>query len=236
MSENKLNEFKTISSSMIWKGAALEQIEAFNALGVRLGADGNPISAHTSKSIKLPVVCFVINGNSFVLRDNFHDVNLLARLKGPSWLSLAGFFKGIKEPKDWDWYLSEIERSRGYSWREWTEEEIDDPRILRVFSGDDHNRMSWAKKPEEKDRWVKRMTDPEWWSKDWSGGELTWDGTFGPGVTIYPQYTPYAEGIPKGYATPEKYVTGSSEFLLALGTLKQAEILIRRLGGIDEAP
>lgn len=218
-----LDSFRNVRSEMIWRGAALEQIDAFEAMASRLGVELEAIGKHTSKSIALPVVKLSINGSDFVMRDNFYDVNLLVKAREPVRLTLPEFFTGIYEPLDWAWYLNEIARARGYSWSQYTDEEMDDPRILRARITYDQ-----VKSPEEKDRWIKRMSDPAWWSNDWSGGELTWDGSFEPGVAIFSQRHPYAEGI-QCDGVPTKYVQGLNSFIVALPRIEDAETVIRRV-------
>jgi hypothetical protein len=118
-------------------------------------------------------------------------------------------------------------------WWKFTDEEMDDPQVLCVKtpsprSGD---MLEWKVYPEQKTLWFKRMTDPEWWSKDWSDGTLCWNGEFGPGVKIFVQNHPYLQGIsvlvPK--ESKEFYQPGKSEFAFAVGDLEAAELVIRRI-------
>ena len=149
-----IDKFKEVAPEMFWRGAALDQIDGFEktvaAIAKRLRVTAAVVGSHRSKSIDLPVVMLSTDAGTFTLRDNFHDINLMAILRQPVTMSLEQFFAGIQEPLTWDWYLSEIERARGYSWREWTDEEMNDPRILRVRDKRDGVAMWWEKKPDEK--------------------------------------------------------------------------------------
>jgi len=228
-----INKFKEVAPQMLWRGAALEQIDAFEkavvALARRVRVTAEVVGSHRSKSIDLPVIKISTDAGAFTLRDNFHDINLMTVLRSPATMSLEQFFAGIQEPLSWEWYLAEIERARGYSWREWTDEEMNDPRIFRVRDKRPCCDMWWEKKGEEKDRWAMRMTNPAWYSHDWSSGELTWDGDFGPGVKLFRQDRAYAEGI-KVTTSSRKYVRGVSDFIVATGTLANAIMMIERLG------
>src|SRR5215510_10936699 len=119
-----INKFKEVAPQMLWRGAALEQIDAFEkavvALARRVRVTAEVVGSHRSKSIDLPVIKISTDAGAFTLRDNFHDINLMTVLRSPATMSLEQFFAGIQEPLSWEWYLAEIERARGYSWREWT--------------------------------------------------------------------------------------------------------------------
>lgn len=231
MKHINLDKFKDVAPEMLWKGAAANQIDAFEkaiaAFATRFRATAEVVGSHTSKSIKLPVIKLSTDAGEFTLRDNFHDINLMAVLKTPSTLSLEQLFAGIREPLSWEWYLSEIDRARGYSWKEWTDEEMNDPRVLRVRDKRPGCNMWWEKKGDEKDRWAQRMTSPAWFNRDWSSGEFAWDGDFGPGVKLYRQDYAYAEGIDVK-TTNRRYVKGVSDFIIALGTLESAFTMIER--------
>lgn len=230
-----LQKFRDIRKEMRWRDAALEQIDQFEKLADKFEVYPVAVGSHTSKSIELPVIELTIGNFRFLIRDNFHDLNVCVQTLGnygPVTLPLQELFEGILKPLDWDWYLGEIARCRGYSWKEWTDEEMDDPKILEVFTTrKDGTQVDWKNSPEKKARWIKRLTDPEWYAHDWSSGGLTWDGTFGPGVTLYNQQHPYAEGIsalvPSEALKP--YAPGKSCFALALDSFEQVELLIRRL-------
>lgn len=227
-----LDDFEEINDNMIWKRAALEQLDQFKSLASRLNTSAMAVGSHTSKSISLPVVLLVIEGNRFLLRDNFHDINLYVKSPNPVELSLAEFFEGVREGLDWDWYLEQIDKCRGYSWREWTNEQIDDLELLQLSP----DAPSYAVKSKDcKLRWSKRLESPEWWSKDWSSGALTYEGTFGPGVVLFAQRTPFAEGISDliPFTTPTKYLPGCSEFMVSLSNIEAAETVIRRIVGSE---
>lgn len=228
-----LENFKTINDNMLWRRAALEQVDAFISLASRLSVKAQVVGSHTSKSIDLPVVRFKINGTMFFLRDNFYDTNICVRAKKPITLSYADFLGGACPEYDWAWYLNEIARCRGYTWHYFTDEEMDDPQILSVkkpheFSG---NVTEWSRRPDEKKHWLKRMSNPEWWMRHWAGGMLCWEGEFGPGVKLFRQSHPFMEGI--GRLVPEEamkpYQLGKSEFALAVENLETAELIIRRV-------
>lgn len=228
-----IDKFRNVAPDMVWRTQALAQIANFEAgiaaLSTRLAAvTAEVVGSHRSKSIELPVITVSTPAGTFTLRDNFHDINLMAVLKEPATLSLAQFFEGIQEPLSWDWYLSEISRCRGYSWREWSDEEMSDPRILRIQDKRPGVTAWWETKGDEKDRWMARLSSPEWWTKDWSSGELTWDGNFGPDVQMYCQYLAFAEGI--DVATKNrKYTKGVRDFIIAVRSLEAALTIIERL-------
>jgi len=229
-----LDKFKEVAPQMLWCRAALDQIDSFEktvvALAKHVRVTAEVVGSHSSKSIHLPVVMLSTDAGEFTLRDNFHDINLMAILRNPSTLSLEQFFAGIQEPLTWEWYLAEIDRARGYSWREWSDDEMNDPRILRVRDKRPGCDMWWVKKPEEKDRWLNRMSSPTWYSRDWSSSEVTWDGDFGPGVKLFRQDHAYAEGI-KVTTSNRRYVKGVSDFIIATDTLVSALKMIERLTG-----
>lgn len=219
-----LNEFRMIRDTMLWKESAIQQIDAFAALGARLGIAYEVVSTHQSKSILLPVVQFDVSGvGRFTLRDNFYDTNVCADLVSGCNLSLKAFFAGMLQPRDWQWYLGEIKRKREYCWQHWTDEEMDDPKILSIDQP-----YEISVQPDEKYRWLKRMTDPEWYHRDWSAAQLTWEGPFGPGVEIYPQRHAFAEGINTEGADPI-YTPGAKNFLIALDSIERAGDMIIRI-------
>jgi hypothetical protein len=229
-----LDKFKDVSSQMLWREAALDQIDEFGnvvtTLAKHFSVTAAVVGSHHSRSIALPVVKISTDVGEFTLRDNFYDINLMAVLRSPTTLSLEEFFDGIQEPMTWDWYLSEIERARGYSWREWSDEEVNDPRILRVRDKRPGCDMWWEKKPEEKDRWANRMSSPAWFSRDWASGEITWDGHFGPGVKLFRQEHAHAQGIDLKTSN-RKYLRGINDFIIATDTHANAIAMIMRLHG-----
>lgn len=233
MSAQFLSTFSNISPQMLWAEAAMHQLAKMGnvatSLQAELGATAAIVGKHVSKSIDLPVIELSTAVGKFTLRDNFYDVNLMAILREPASLTLAEFFAGINEPLSWEWYLGEIEKARAYTWRDWTDEEMRDPQILRVR----HKRTNqWCETSgEEKDRWMARMTSPDWYEHDWSNAALTWDGVFGPGVQLFQQDYAYGEGIP-AKTDNRTYTRGCRDFIIAVGTLEQAVLLIKRLHGL----
>ncbi len=227
-----LGSFANIKPSMFWRGAALDQIETIQKLVADLAAKyrvtASVVGSHRSKSIELPVVAITTDAGVFTWRDNFNDANLLAVLKQPATLSLPEFFEGIQDAKDWDWYLAEIARARGYSWRAWSDADMDDPRILRVKDGRPGVDLWWEKEGEVKDRWSARLKDPTWYARDWSSGEITCDSGFSPGARLFVQHRAYAEGI--DVTTPNRsYKAGLSDFIIAVRDTPAAFTLIDRL-------
>lgn len=226
-----IEKFKMVAPEMLWREAATRQIDEFEkaiaAFASRFRATAEVVGSHRSKSIDLPVIKLSTDAGEFTLRDNFHDVNLMAILRAPSTLSLEQLFAGIREPLTWEWYLSEIDRARGYSWREWTDEEMNDPRILRVRDRRPGCDMWWEKKGAEKDRWAARLSNPAWYIYDWSSCEFAWDGDFGPGVKLYRQDYAHAEGIDVKTSN-RRYVKGVSDFIIAVDTLASAIKMIER--------
>ena len=240
-----LNSFAVIDNKMTWKSAAMNQLTVFRALDFRLGGHQaghalEVVSSHTSKSIELPVIKFTIGSKQFFIRDNFYDYNLCVVSEKLIMMPLPQFMEGIQKPLTWEWYLGGIAKCRGYTWDYFTDEEMEDPRILRVFKKhkhtDDPNAkpMEWSVRAEEKDLWLKRMTSPEWYSKYWSSGVISWEGTFGPGVDLYVQSRPFMQGIEKVVPAKahEPYKFACTMFAIALGSIEQVEALIRKLAGL----
>ncbi|OHD25074.1 MAG: hypothetical protein A2Y38_02695 [Spirochaetes bacterium GWB1_59_5] len=229
-----LQHFREIEDKMRWKGAALlGQITKFKALAGRLGVLPRAMGSHTSKSIELPVVELIRGGCRFLLRDNFHDIEMAVQANRPVTLPLKALFEGVLMPHDWDWYLGEVARCRGYRWHYWTDEEMDDPAILKVTAVHDYSKrsMDWDTTPEVKARWIKRLTDPEWYHRDWSSGPITSDEPFGPGATLFVQGHLFAQGIDDLVPHEDRgpYVPGKTAFGVSLDNYEQAENLIRRL-------
>ena len=233
-----LDDFRNIRDTMYWKEAALAQLKRFEDLAVRLGVELHVVGSHTSKSIRLPVVGLQINDDMFFLRDNFGDINLCVRADNPIDLPLTDLLQGVCPARDWNWYLEEIAKCRGYSWDYFTDEEMDNPDILHVCKPHklepDGKKLDWSVCRDKKDRWLKRMTDPSWFCHGWSGGTICWEGEFGPGAKLFVQYHPHAEGIvalvPEYALKP--YVRGTRDFALALGNMEAAELIIRRVSGL----
>ena len=226
-----LDTFKEIADTMRWKASALNQIERFWELTSTLGLHAEVVGSHTSKSIRLPVICITgANGVKVYLRDNFMDVNVCVVADRPITIPTATMFEGVITPLDWDWYLAQIARCRGYSWREWSDEQMADPGLLSVTTGD----HMWTIEAGEKERWTRRLEDPSWYTLDWSTDGLVWEGEFGPGVALYRQAHPFMQGI-RGlvraeYASP--YKPGCQGFALALPTMELVAVLLARVLGI----
>lgn len=219
-------------SSKFWHTAALSQIDQFERVianvAQRHRLKAEVVSTHRSKSIELPVVKLTTDAGEFTLRDNFYDVNLMAILNRPATLSLREFFQDVQEPTTWDWYLEQIAAARGYSWRAWTDEELADPRILRVRDKRPGVDLWWDTTPDKKARWMSRLVDPAWYSHDWSHDAVTWEGGFGPGVELFIQGYAYAEGITVTTGR-RAYRKGVKDFIIAVATHAAAETLITRL-------
>jgi len=219
-------------SSKFWHTAALSQIDQFERVianvAQRHRLKAEVVSTHRSKSIELPVVKLTTDAGEFTLRDNFSDVNLMAILGRPATLSLREFFHDVQEPRTWDWYLAEVARVRGYSWREWTDEELADPRILRVRDRRPGTDRWWDTTPDKKARWTARLTDPAWYSHDCAHDAVTWEGNFGPGVELFIQSYAYAEGITVTTGN-RAYRKGIKDFMIAVNTHVDAEALITQL-------
>lgn len=231
----RLNVFRNVPNNMLWKGATLQQVNRLQQLAETLGFQWDVVGHHTSKSIPLPVVRLSHEGMAFYLRDNFYDINLCVVAEERLTTPLSVLFEGILKPLDWEWYLREVARARNYSWKGWTDEQMDTPGLLAL--SDDAPWHS-VKSPEEKTRWLRRMTDPAWYSKDWSSGKVVWDGVFGPGTKLWIQDHPFMQGI--GEHVPESathpYETGCKGFALALADLEQTEKFIKRLCGMEDSP
>lgn len=226
-SEATLEAFREIPDRMLWKEVALAQIEQFQVFAKALGFPWEAVGHHTSKSIQLPVICISCKDMTVYLRDNFHDINICVVASQPIMTPLSVLFEGVLPALSWEWYLEQVAKCRGYSWKDWTDEQMDTPGLLKLT-----NDTPWymAKKPEEKTRWAKRMTDPEWY-RDWSHGKIVWEGEFGSGVTMWVQDRPFMQGIsnlvPSSAAQP--YKPGCLSFALALRDLDHAGNLIKNL-------
>ena len=225
----RLDRFKDIRDTMNWRDAAITQIDRFRQFAEGLGMPWDAVGRHTSKSIALPVIRITCGDKDIYIRDNFHDLNVCVVSPNPITTPLNAMFAGVLEPRNWDWYLGEIAKCRGYSWREWSDDQMETPGLL-ALSDDAPDYM--VKKPETKRRWRARMTDPAWWGHDWSSGsKITWEGAFGPDATLWVQYHPFMQGIeplvPSGANEP--YKPGCRNFALALGDLEQVKALITRL-------
>lgn len=184
-----------LAETLIYRGAALDQDIRFMTLAQAIGSLPVVVAGdHTSKSCALAVARFDVGEVTFLVRDNFYDLNLAVfapRL--PVEVPLETFY----QTHDWAWYLGQIARSEGYSWRGWTPEEIADPRIGRVQVKAQHGSNTyWSeKKWDEKERWQRRMTDPAWHGRDWSD-PLVVVGEMGPGCSFAVITKAFAQGMP----------------------------------------
>jgi hypothetical protein len=97
-----INKFKEVAPQMLWRGAAADQIDKFEkaviALAKRFRVEAAVVGSHSSKSIDLPVIMLSTDVGMFTLRDNFHDINLMAILKDPASLTLDQFYADIQTP------------------------------------------------------------------------------------------------------------------------------------------
>lgn len=218
----------SIPENMRWKMNALQQIKAFKKFGEEItpGEELQVISTHTSKSIKLPVVAMRVKNGFAVLRDNFHDICMSV---------LWDFIPDVKlsqvyTPRDWDWYLEQMERKKNSTFKGWTEEEMEDPRILRVQVTNLREHTYWTTiDGAAKDRWLQRWEDPSWMTKDWSSGKVLVEGSFGPGCRLYKPFTGYAEGM--GEVPPDQalelWEPGFDKGLFCVGTLDEAREILK---------
>ncbi len=91
-----------VRDSMLWKQAALDQLQIFRGFAYRLSdkygepAPATVISTHKSKSINLPVVEFTTgDGVKVIARDNFYDVKASVWLPRPLNHDLFGCVKSL---------------------------------------------------------------------------------------------------------------------------------------------
>jgi hypothetical protein len=230
-----------VSPNMIWKDAAEKQFRRFREMGEAIGEMLYVVGHHTSKSIKLPVVAFRATNGWFVLRDNFYGLNLCCLWDFPPDLGLGELY----EEKDWDWYVGEVERKKGYTFKGWTSAEIEDPRILRVEVTRDNGTVYWKEvKGEEKDRWAEKWRSTRWYERDWSGGRLfagaqrNQDGSFGPDTLFYKAPHAFAEGISEivPYDARDPYEPGMSRFILDTGTYERTLSVMTRIKDAEPMP
>ena len=223
-----------IKAQMFWKRDAERQFEKFRELAAAFDEPLTVVGTHTSKSIQLPVVAFRTRNGWFVLRDNFHGLNLCCMWDFAPSLPLAALYT----ERDFAWYQGILARKRGYSYKGWTDEEMADPRILRVRVTHDNGNSYWSKvRPEEKDRWAARQSSTEWFGQDWSSGKVLAigprdeSGCFTEATKFYVAEHSFAEGIssvvPADALAP--WEPGSSQFILSLGgydeTLSKMKII-----------
>lgn len=211
------------SESSFTHPAALEQIGRASELNRRLGGELRLTGSHASKSIPLPVQAIELPGVRFTFRDNFHDINLLVEADREVRLPLSFFYK----PMTFADYMAAVKSKRNYSYQHWTDEEMADPRILRV----PHPKGSWSEVcGAEKDRWTARMSDTSWYVRDWSGGSITAVGPvpFTEETVFYHAQTAHAQGI-QSSALP--YMEHSKIFM---NCLRDWDELVRVCLGIVE--
>lgn len=183
-----------IRDTMLWKEAALGQLKNFELLAESFNVRPNVISTHTSKSINLPVVMMELKGGTVVLRDNFHDVNVAIAWRNDFTSRLLA--SDLFPAHDWEWYMEQVNRCRNYTYLGWTDEEMDDPRILRVGVTNPSGHSYWSEvRGAEKDRWIRRLTDPAWYEHDWSSGYLITDGPLGPGCKFRMMQRCFLQGM-----------------------------------------
>lgn len=191
-----------------------KQLFAFTNIAAHINGDLTIINTHTSKDEKLPVVKIDSKAISFTIRDNFHSINLGIELKEDFVFPYAYFYKH----EDIDWYNNEILRKKGYTFDGWTEEEINDLRILRVFV---KNRYWSEVSGAEKDRWLNRDKSTEWYHKDWSSTTLI---EF-RGMFFKAEYA-FCEGM-RDFEHLQPYVPGMTKFVICVDSYKKLEEIIR---------
>lgn len=202
---------------MLWKGSFLYQqtamINMVDVLEPLLKAPAEVVSTHRSKSIELPVLHLQLRGMEVFLRDNFYDLNICFLCDEAPQLKPSSLYVA----QDWDWYTHEIERKRGYSFKGWTDEQMDDETTFEVTVRHENGNSYQSKVgKDEKDRWRKRMTDTSWYGQDWSSGEIIVEGEMGPGCKMYRTDYAYMQGIsavvPPGAGRP--WMPGRTQFTI----------------------
>lgn len=186
--------------------AAKRQLDKIALLAQQLDAGYTVDHFHTSKSIQLPVPTIRLPGLVFMVRDNFHDLNLYVKSETEINLPLSFFYK----PRNFEWYSDVIQKKRNYSFRDWSDEELNDLRILRVQR---KNGNGWCEvEGEEKDRWLARASSTSWYTRDWSSGLLLTSGPspFTDATTFYAAESAFGQGIPHH---PQPYSGPCKEFL-----------------------
>lgn len=194
------------------------QLARMEELAAVLKCDSAHVShTHVSKSITLPVPTFQWTrwGEQHLLtmmaRDNFHDLNLYVEASEPIALPLDVFYT----QRNFRWYQEAIESKRNYCFKDWTDEEMNDPRITRVKR---KNGNGWSEvRSDEKDRWDARLESTEWHGKHWSSGVLIPHGPvpFTDDTVFYQASHAFGEGIP-GNAGP--YIEPCSKFMISLNS------------------
>lgn len=222
--ETALLAFKDIPRDLLWRDAAREQIDQLGKF-VKIGTSWRVVGYHRSKSIRLPVVEVMYEGLRVLVRDNFYGVNVCVVSETPIQLTYLELFSGVLEARDWSWYLDQIHRCAGYSWRGWSLEAQNDPSLPSDADPDPG--------PERRARWAARLTDPSWYQHDWSHDPISYDGEFGPSATLWVQPHAFLEGIAGTGLVPESatrpYTPGCSGFALGLFHLNAVESLLTQL-------
>lgn len=158
-----------ISDRMMYRDAAMAQLDYFEHLSRVLGQPPTVLDTHRSKSIDLPVVQFREGDHDVVLLDNFHECNV--HYQGPP-VALTYEECGYKALTADD-YHAEIAKCEGYTWKGWSAEELNDPRITRVKVTREDGDAYWSEKePEEKERWLRRYVSADWVEHDWGYAKL----------------------------------------------------------------
>lgn len=189
------------------------QLAEFQSIAESVGGTMQHVSQHMSKRLILPVVKITVRGGFFMLRDNFHDVNVYVEWDGPLNVAYADFC----ESHDFAWYQDQMSSCRGYVFRSWLDEEMDDPRILRVKHPNGH----WSNvEADFKDKWARRYESTDWYS-GWSSGTLVKDGD-----VFYVVKRAFAEGMPHCYDR-QPFVPGSDRFICAVNCMDQARELMQ---------
>lgn len=171
------------------------------------------IGNHKSSGHSLPVVKIKTTLVNFTIRDNLYDINIFIDLKKGIELKLSDLY----EVKNEEFYLNQIQSKREYSFGGWTDEEINDPRILRVLV-QKTNHSYWSEvSPKEKDRWLDRYNSTDWYTKDWSENYLIKDED-----KYYLARYCFAEGI-KEDTNLQPYSKGMNKFFLYANNIKKAE-------------
>lgn len=216
-----------IRDDMYYKNAAFAQFDRFQTLADELDAQIYVVSTHMSKSVLLPVVLIKGSHGRFIIRDNFYDYNLAVEWDFPIDIPL----EEVYPMHDWNWYLDEMQKKEKYChWNEWTEEELNDPRITRIEIGSSDGSKYWKDYSfEEKERWLKRFEDTEWYTRDWCSGKLIVEGKLGKGCKLYSASYPYAQGM-DSYSKYGYYKRGVKKFIIAVNEVSD---IVKKINGLD---
>jgi hypothetical protein len=173
-------------------GQAAEFQKLVEVLGFGLTVE--VVGFHVSKSTPMPVVRVILeDGWEVFMRNNLHDV-CFAFVNGrdPDWgkttplpdaaqAALLGQFPVAPKTE----YLVQMAKKRNFCYKVWTDEEMADPRILRV----QRSNGTWSEvRGEAKDRWIARHQSTEWTHRDW--GSTHWVASR-DGETIQDLENPY---------------------------------------------